>query len=185
MPDCQKRMIQNHPRSRESHYLTDLFSLLRFITVYLTVCTECLLLHKRTFLASKLCVIGKFLTDRAHLSALTFFFGMIFPAVQLDHFFHNVLLSLTFLFHFVHVILHLPVFLFLFLLSRKNYNTWQIQTTIRQILPIGTFFIHKNPMPMITVTVPMMRSFVPMVMALFCTKLSRCFLYKFVPRNHE
>ena len=120
MPDCQKRMIQNHPRSRESHYLTDLFSLLRFITVYLTVCTECLLLHKRTFLASKLCVIGKFLTDRAHLSALTFFFGMIFPAVQLDHFFHNVLLSLTFLFHFVHVILHLPVFLFLFLPSGKN-----------------------------------------------------------------
>ena len=123
MPDCQKRMIQNHPRSRESHYLTDLFSLLRFITVYLTVCTECLLLHKRTFLASKLCVIGKFLTDRAHLSALTFFFGMIFPAVQLDHFFHNVLLSLTFLFHFVHVILHLPVFLFpvlRFLLSGKS-----------------------------------------------------------------
>ena len=120
MPDCKKRMIQNHPRSRESHYLTDLFSLLRFITVYLTVCTECLLLHKRTFLDSKLCVIGKFLTDRAHLSALTFFFGMIFPAVQLDHFFHNVLLSLTFLFHFVHVILHLPVFLFLFLFSRKN-----------------------------------------------------------------
>ena len=28
---------------------------------------------------------------------------------------------------------------------KKKYNTWQIQTTIRQILPIGTFFIHKNP----------------------------------------
>ena len=120
MPDCQKRMIQNHPRSRESHYLTDLVSLLRFITVYLTVCTECLLLHKRTFLASELCVIRKLLTDRAHLSDLTFFFGMIFPTVQLDHFFHNVLLSLTFLFHFVHIILHLPIFLFLFLLSGKS-----------------------------------------------------------------
>ena len=39
-------MIQNHPRSRESHYLTDLFSLLRFITVYLTVGAEGFALHK-------------------------------------------------------------------------------------------------------------------------------------------
>ena len=120
MPHCQHRMIEKHPRSRKPHDLPDLLPHLWLIAMHLTVCTECLLLHKRTFLASKLCVIGKFLTDRAHLSALTFFFGMIFPAVQLDHFFHNVLLSLTFLFHFVHVILHLPVFLFLFLLSRKN-----------------------------------------------------------------
>ena len=120
MPDCKNRMIHDYPRSWESHYLADLFSFLRFIAVYLTVCAECLLLHKWTFLASELCVIREFLTGRAHLSALTFFFGMIFPTVQLDHFFHNVLFSLTFLFHFVHVILHLPVFLFLFLLSRKN-----------------------------------------------------------------
>ena len=120
MPHCKCRMIQKHPRSGKPHNLPNLLPHLRLVAMHLTVCTECLLLHKRTFLASKLCVIGKFLTDRAHLSALTFFFGMIFPAIQLDHFFHNVLLSLTFLFHFVHVILHLPVFLFLFLLSRKN-----------------------------------------------------------------
>ena len=182
MPDCKKRMIQNHPRSRESHYLTDLFSLLRFITVYLTVCTECLLLHKRTFLASKLCVIGKFLTDRAHLDVLLWndfsgsTVGSFLPqrAALSDVSFplcscYSAPSSISF-----------SVFTL-----KKKYNTWQIQTTIRQILPIGTFFIHKNPMPMITVTVPMMRSFVPMVMALFCTKLSRCFLYKFVPRNHE
>ena len=120
MPHCQNWMIQKHPGSRKAHHLPDFLPHFRLVTVYFTICAEGFVLHKRTFLASKLCVIGKFLTDRAHLSALTFFFGMIFPAVQLDHFFHNVLLSLTFLFHFVHVILHLPVFLFLFLLSRKN-----------------------------------------------------------------
>ena len=38
---------------------------------------------------------------------------------------------------------------------------------------------------MITVTVPIMRSFVPIVIVLFCTKLSRCFLYKFVPMNQS
>ena len=52
-----------------------------------------------------------------------------------------------------------------------------------QILPAGTFFIQRKPIAITTVTIPMILHFVPSVMDLCCTKLSRCFLYRFVDRN--
>lgn len=44
--------------------------------------------------------------------------------------------------------------------------------------------IIKNPKPIKSVTVMRMESFVESSMPRFFTKLSRCFRYSFVPRNH-
>ena len=74
---------------------------------------------------------------------------------------------------------------FMVLARRKKYNRWHTHTTARQILPTGTFFMQINPIAITTVTVPTILHFVPIVMALFWTKLSRCFLYKFVPMNQS
>ena len=74
---------------------------------------------------------------------------------------------------------------FMVLTRRKKYNRWHAHTTARQILPTGTFFMQINPIAITTVTVPTILHFVPIVMALFWTKLSRCFLYKFVPMNQS
>ena len=68
---------------------------------------------------------------------------------------------------------------------KKKYRMWHTHTTARQILPTGTFFMQINPIAITTVTVPTILHFVPIVMALFWTKLSRCFLYKFVPMNQS
>jgi hypothetical protein len=47
-----------------------------------------------------------------------------------------------------------------------------------QILPMGAFFIQRKPIAMTAVTIAMILHFVPAVMAFFCTKLSRYFLYR-------
>ena len=46
----------------------------------------------------------------------------------------------------------------------------------RHILPTGTLLIIRNPTAITTVTVPTIRSYVPIVMARCFTKLSKCFL---------
>ena len=102
MPHRQPRMIQQHPRSGKTHNLPDLFPFLRFVAMHLTVRTECLFFHKRTFLTSHSGIIGKFLTDRTQLPCLPFFFMML-SAIQPDHLVHNTPLFLSFLFYPVHL----------------------------------------------------------------------------------
>ena len=54
-----------------------------------------------------------------------------------------------------------------------------------QIRPIGTFFMQIKPIAITTVTIPMIFNLVPIVMERFCTKFSRCFLYKLLPVNQS
>lgn len=94
MPYRQHRMIQKHPRSGKPHDHSNLLPHLRLIAMHLTVCTECFLFHKWTFLASESGIIRKFLTGRTHLSCRFVIFLMILPAVQPDHLFHDILFFL-------------------------------------------------------------------------------------------
>lgn len=103
MPHRQPRMIQQHPRSGKTHNLPDLFPFLRFVAMHLTVRTECLFFHKRTFLTSQSGIIGKFLTDRTQSPCLPFFFHMMLSAIQPNHLVHNTLLFLSFLFYPIHL----------------------------------------------------------------------------------
>ena len=103
MPHCKCRMIQKHPRSGKPHNLPNLLPHLRLVAMHLTVRTECLFFHKRTFLTSQSGIIGKFLTDRTQSPCLPFFFHMMLSAIQPDHLVHNTLLFLSFLFYPIHL----------------------------------------------------------------------------------
>ena len=103
MPYCKHRMIQQHPWSWKPHNLPDLFSHLRLITMHLTIHTKRLFFHKWTLLTSLFCIIRKSLTFWTHLPLLSFFLQMLFPAVQPDHFFYDILFFLSFLFDFIHL----------------------------------------------------------------------------------
>ena len=191
MPYRQHRMIQKHPRSGKPHDHSNLLPHLRLVAMHFTVCTECFLFHKWTFLASESGIIRKFLTGRTHLSCRFVIFLMILPAVQPDHLFHDILFFLPLFFYFI-LFIHIKAVYsvsispgFTVFTLKKKYRMWHTHTTARQILPTGTFFMQINPIAITTVTVPTILHFVPIVMALFWTKLSRCFLYKFVPMNQS
>ena len=109
MPHRQPRMIQQHPRSGKTHNLPDLFPFLRVVAMHLTVRTERFFFHKWTLLASLFCIIRKSLTFRTYLPFLSFFFRMVFSAIQPDHLFYDILFFLPFLFRFIHITIPLPL----------------------------------------------------------------------------
>lgn len=71
--------------------------------MHLTIRTKRLFFHKWTLLTSLFCIIRKSLTFWTHLPLLSFFLQMVFPAVQPDHFFYDILFFLSFLFDFIHL----------------------------------------------------------------------------------
>ena len=129
----------------------------------------------------------KFLTVRTHLPSCSFFFRMFFRQ-------YSRIISSTTYCSFCRFFSTCPSYSTLSAISasgfsvltlKKKYNRWHTHTITIQILPTGTFFMQINPIAITTVTVPTILHFVPIVMALFWTKLSRCFLYKFVPMNQS
>ena len=139
--------------------------------------TECFFFHKRAFLASESDIPKKLLTVRAQLPRLSFFFSMVFPAVQPNHLLCHILLFFSFLFDFIlfyYFILHKFLIYSIstssgvtVLMRRKKYKRWHTHTTAIQILPTGTCFMQRKPIAITTVTIPMILHFVPIVMARF------------------
>lgn len=80
-------MIEHHSRAGKAHHLTDFLPHLRFVAMHSAVRAECLRFHKRTMIASGLCIAFQFSTFAAESA-----FGVVLlSAVQRDHLRHHLL----------------------------------------------------------------------------------------------
>ena len=87
MGNRRNRMIEHHSRAGKAHHLTDFLPHLRFVAMHSAVRAECLRFHKRTMIASGLCIAFQFSTFAAE-----FAFGVVLlSAVQRDHLRHHLL----------------------------------------------------------------------------------------------
>ena len=81
MLNCHDWMIKNHPWAGETHDLPDPFPHFRLIAVNLAVGAECLVFHKRAFIAPSTGIFCQLSALRTEI----IFHAVTLMAIQADH----------------------------------------------------------------------------------------------------
>lgn len=91
VPDCIKRVIENHSWSRISHYIFDLIPHVRFITMHRAFFTGGLVRSESAQIQAFTCIFneGPAIFTRDCITA------MLIPAIKVDHLFKGIFFSLN------------------------------------------------------------------------------------------